>query len=289
MRVGTSTLLTGPTTRAASAARLVDDDPPEQQILFPATEPDFVGSRSNTGRVLVVEEQLLVAVGLQLALAGRGWDVHLICESTAQDVISCAQRLAPRCALLDIHLARGFGSGIELIAPLLASGARVVVLTAERRRMVLAECIEAGAVGWISKCVALDELESALRLVIAGEPILGRADRASLLNDLRLERAGNLRASATFDQLTQREGRVLGALIDGLSAEEIADAHFVALTTVRSQIRSILQKLGVHSQIAAVALATAHRELLPEPAQGAHDRRRTHAGSVRCGGPEYRR
>ena len=48
---------------------------------------------------------------------------------------------------------------------------------------------------------------------------------------------------------------VLAALVDGMSAEEIADAHFVALTTVRTQIRAVLQKLGVRSQLADVAAA----------------------------------
>jgi len=52
-----------------------------------------------------------------------------------------------------------------------------------------------------------------------------------------------------------REREVLAALVDGLSAEEIAETHYVALTTVRSQIRSVLQKLGVRSQLAAVAQA----------------------------------
>ena len=43
--------------------------------------------------------------------------------------------------------------------------------------------------------------------------------------------------------------------MDGLSADEIADAHFVALSTVRSQIQAILRKLEVRSQLAAVAAA----------------------------------
>jgi hypothetical protein len=46
-----------------------------------------------------------------------------------------------------------------------------------------------------------------------------------------------------------------GALVDGLSGDEIAKAHYVAVTTVRSQVRGILQKLGVNSQLAAVATA----------------------------------
>ena len=68
---------------------------------------------------------------------------------------------------------------------------------------------------------------------------------------------------------------MLAALTQGLSADEIAQAHFVALTTVRSQIRSILQKLGVRSQLAAVALADNHRALLPHEVTAGADRRRS--------------
>jgi DNA-binding NarL/FixJ family response regulator len=117
--------------------------------------------------------------------------------------------------------------------------------------------------------------------------VLGRTDHASLLDQLRMERAGVQRAQQAFSRLTHREALVLGALIDGLSAEEIAEAHFVALTTVRSQIRAILQKLGVRSQLAAVAVASAHRELLPQGARGDRERRRPYLGG-RSSGPDYR-
>ena len=70
-----------------------------------------------------------------------------------------------------------------------------------------------------------------------------------------VERASVVRALSPFEQLTMREREVLAALVDGLTAEEIAETHFVALTTVRSQIRAVLQKLGVRSQLAAVAYA----------------------------------
>ena len=48
---------------------------------------------------------------------------------------------------------------------------------------------------------------------------------------------------------------VLAALMDGKSAEEISSVLFVSVATVRSQIRSVLQKLNVHSQVAAVSIA----------------------------------
>ena len=233
------------------------------------------GSRSASGRVLVVDEHAVVAAGLKLALSERSWNVETSDGPHAQDVIDHAQEFKPQCVLLDTQMRNGIGSGIELIRPLVATGSQVVMLTAERRRSVLAQCLEAGAAGWIGIGAGLDEVDSTLGLVIQGRPIIGRTTRAELLERLRTERAEALRAQATFDQLTQREALVLAAMMEGLNAEEIARSHFVAVTTVRSQIRSVLQKLGVRSQLAAVALADGHRGLLPCGAKTGRDRRRS--------------
>lgn len=234
---------------------------------------------SAAGRLLVVEEHALLATGLQLALTQRHWTVETNSAPTADEVVDHARRFGPQCVLLDIHLRNGMGSGIPLIEPLAATGACVVILTAERRRTVLAECLEAGAVGWIRVTAPLEEVDSTLSRVLTGAAIVGRTERAELLGHLRLERVRSLRARATFEQLTHREALVLAALTDGLSAEEIAREHFVALTTVRSQIQAVLQKLGVRSQLAAVALADAHRELLPYASSATRDRRRTTSSS----------
>jgi DNA-binding NarL/FixJ family response regulator len=58
-----------------------------------------------------------------------------------------------------------------------------------------------------------------------------------------------------FFTLTEREQNVLAELIEGHRAEDIAKAAFVSISTVRTQIKAILQKLGVSSQLAAVAMA----------------------------------
>jgi two-component system nitrate/nitrite response regulator NarL len=226
------------------------------------------------GRVLVVDDHVLVAVGSQLSLTARGWDVETTSGPTALDVVAHAERFQPQCVLLDISLGGAVGSGIDLVRPLLSTGAHVVMLTGERRRMVLAECIEAGAAGWIGKNADIDQVDWSLGHVMDGGTLIGRNDRAALLDELWLERAKTSRASANFDRLTKREALVLSELLDGASAEEIAEVHFVALTTVRSQIRAVLQKLGVRSQLAAVALAGAHLDLLPAQVQAGRDRRR---------------
>lgn len=226
-----------------------------------------------SGRVLVVDDHSLVATGLQLALSARGWEVETSNGPTASDVIGRARCFAPHCILLDLNLG-GLGSGLDLVGPLSSMSAHVVMLTSERRRLVLAECVEAGAAGWISKGVMIEEVDALLGRLLGGETLLGRASVAALLDELRRERGAALRAQDRFDRLTRREALVLGALIDGFSAEEIAATHFVALPTVRSQIRAVLQKLGVRSQLAAVALASAHRELLPQATRAGRERRR---------------
>jgi DNA-binding NarL/FixJ family response regulator len=72
---------------------------------------------------------------------------------------------------------------------------------------------------------------------------------------LRRERPGTGARPAGFGALTAREKHVLLRIIEGLSAEAIARESFVSIATVRSQIRAVLSKLEVHSQLEAVALA----------------------------------
>jgi DNA-binding NarL/FixJ family response regulator len=208
-----------------------------------------------THRVLIVEDHRLVAIVLQLALTARGWKVSTVDGPNATAVVDHARQFQPHCVLLNIGLGQGVGSGIDLIKPLRATGAEVVMLTGETRRTVLASCLEAGAAGWIGKDAFMDDFVACLDDVAAGESLIGRAARESMLDELRTERAAQRRALSPFERLTQRESQVLGALINGLSAEEIAETQFVALTTVRSQIRAVLQKLSVRSQLAAVAHA----------------------------------
>ncbi len=227
-----------------------------------------------SGKLLLVEQHRLVGDGLTLALTARSWDVVLTTSASPAEVAAQAQEVRPDCVLVDVHLGGVAGNGLDIVAPVSATGAPVVVLTAERRRLLLAEFLEAGAKGWISKAVVLDDLHGSLAEVTGGRSIIGRTERAALLEELRRERAGSMHAASPLERLTHREAIVLATLIDGFSAEEIAQLHFVAVTTVRSQIRGILRKLGVRSQLAAVAMAVPHRHLLPDGSHAARDRRR---------------
>jgi DNA-binding NarL/FixJ family response regulator len=208
------------------------------------------------GKVLVVDDHRLVAIGLQLALSARSWEVQVWTEPSGTSVLEMARSFRPACVLLDVNLGEGMGSGLDLVAPLCELGCRVVMLTAETDWRVLAMAVEAGADGWVCKSAYVDEVVLAVEDVLGGRPLIGCGKRAQLMEDLRLWRADLHHAMSPFERLTTREREVLAAMVEGLTAEDIATMQIVALTTVRSQIRAILQKLGVHSQLAAVAFAT---------------------------------
>jgi DNA-binding NarL/FixJ family response regulator len=208
--------------------------------------------------VLIVEDHELLAESLALALRREGFEVTIATGPTAEAVLETGRRLKPAVTLLDLNLGAELGTGLALIAPLTAEGARVVMCTGTTDRLELARCVEAGAIGLASKRDAFDGLLEMVRRALHGEQLLAAGEREELLAELHRHRVSERDRLAPFSSLTRREEAVLELLIEGHSAETIAAKSFVSLATVRSQIRSILQKLNVNTQLAAVALARRH-------------------------------
>ncbi len=131
------------------------------------------------------------------------------------------------------------------------------MLTGTTDRVRLAACVEAGAIGVVNKSVSFEQLMRAVRDAVELGSLLTPHQREDLLGELRRQRAADRQRLALFAALTPREQQVLASLMDGRSAEAIATEAYVSVTTVRSQIRSVLMKLGVNSQLSAVAKARA--------------------------------
>ena len=178
-----------------------------------------------------------------------------IAGPTPEVVVDTVRRLAPVLVLLDLDLGPLLGSGLDLVRLLTEVGGRVVMMTGVVDRARLGACIEAGAVGVVSKTDGFDKLVDAIRRAVAGEELLSPHQRHMLLVELQDGRRADTRRIAPFVALSPREQAVLAGLVAGESAEMIAGLSYVSLATVRSQIQSILSKLGVKSQLAAVALA----------------------------------
>jgi DNA-binding NarL/FixJ family response regulator len=205
-------------------------------------------------RVLIVDDHELLTESLRLALCAEGYDVE-VPPITPADVFASAQRNPPDVVLLDLDLGTQGGDGSVLVEALAVGGAQVVVMSGTSDQLRVAGCLEGGACGFVSKSAPLDELLVAVRAAGAGERVMPEPERLELLASLRRARAERKHELAPFEELTGREQFVLAQVIDGRSAADIAEAAFVSEATVRTQIRAVLGKLGVRSQLAAVAAA----------------------------------
>lgn len=205
-------------------------------------------------RLLLVDDHRLLAETLQMSLSQAGLCVSMAPCGSFDEVLTEAAAVRPTLVVLDLDL-EGAGYGYDLIGPLRELGAEVLVLTGTTDRIELARCLEAGALGIASKAHGFSSVLDQIRRTAAGETATSVTERAQLLADLSAHRRADQRRRAPFETLSARERDVLRQIVDGQQAATIAKASFVSLATVRTQIRSILLKLDVTSQVAAVAMA----------------------------------
>lgn len=207
-------------------------------------------------RILVVEDHQLLAQILETALDAEGLRVELADLADRDTLLASAQDDPPDVVLLDLELGGTIGDGARLIRPFTQAGARVLVVSAVTDRCRLAGAVEQGAVGLIGKWNPFDLLLGTILAVARGDEVMPAAERHRLLNELRCSRREEQATRRPYEQLTGRERQVLQALGRGLSVAGIASSWVVSEATVRSQVRGVLTKLGVSSQLEAVAHAS---------------------------------
>lgn len=205
-------------------------------------------------RVLVVDDHVLVGESIVNALRSRGFEAVATTATSSGAVLEIAADFKPTVVLLDLKLT-GDHDGIELVQPLRQAGARVLILSALTDRPVLAACVEAGADGLVPKTQSFDVFVDQVCAAAAGERVLGVTHEQALLEDLRRARDEEKSRLEPFEALTPRETELLALLMEGCNASAVAERWYVSVATVRSHIRSLLQKLDVHSQLEAVAKA----------------------------------
>jgi DNA-binding NarL/FixJ family response regulator len=204
--------------------------------------------------IAVVDDHALLTNALADSLRREGFDAVGIVPTRELDITATVAALGPDVVLLDLDLGE-CGPSIPLIPALRALGVKVIVVTGEHAPAPLADCIEAGAAGVVAKSASFEELLNGVKNLLEDRPAMPAAAREQLLARGWEQRETECRRRERFARLTARECEVLDLLMDGMSAEEIASETYVSITTVRSHIRSLLQKLEVNSQLAAVALA----------------------------------
>jgi DNA-binding NarL/FixJ family response regulator len=207
-------------------------------------------------RVLIADDQRIVREGLVM-LVGLIEGVEIV--GTACDGIEAvdgARARTPDVVLMDLRMPRMEGAEATRQIRAALPDTQVLVLTTYADDESLFPALRAGARGYLTKDASGEEIEQAIRAVVAGQTHLDAAVQQRLVAAALDSPSGPGAPPPSLpDELTQREAEVLKLIASGLSNSEIAEALVVSAATVKTHVNHIFYKTGSRDRAQAVVYA----------------------------------
>ena len=209
-----------------------------------------------TVSVVLADDEHLVRAGLATVLQADG-RVEVVAEAAdGREAVDAVRAHRPDVALLDVRMPTM--TGIDAVRALAADPDRrtsLVVLTTFDDDELLAQALQAGALGYLLKSMPRAQLVAAVETAAQGDVLLAPAITARLLSRHATSAARADAAARVLERLTPREREVLGLVARGRSNEEIAGELYLAAATVKTHVSALLDKLGARDRVQLVVLA----------------------------------
>lgn len=205
-------------------------------------------------KVLLADDHGIVRAGLRRIVEETG-DMEVVIEADdGREALNRARALQPDVAVVDISMP-GM-DGLELISQLLALYPElpILVLTMHEEEQYVVRSIAAGAMGYMTKQSAPEQLVKAVRQLHGGGRYLSEEAAESLA--LRVARGQGGRSD--LDSLSNRELQVLRALALGQTNREIAEGYGISVKTVDTYRFRLLKKLGLRNNADLSRFAIQH-------------------------------
>jgi DNA-binding NarL/FixJ family response regulator len=222
----------------------------------PATGPD----PATPIRVFILDDHELVRRGLRELLEGEGFEV-VGTSGTARDARKQIPALRPDVSVLDARLPDGTGIEVCRDVRSIDGSLNCLILTSYDDEQALRGAVLAGAVGYVLKQIAGNDLIRALRRAARGESLFTPGLKQRIISGLITHENPDPR----MNQLTVQELRVLELVGEGLSNRQIGERMRLAEKTVKNYVSSMLAKLGFESRTQAAVFVT---HPLPGPNDG---------------------
>ena len=204
-------------------------------------------------RVLLADDHAILREGLR-ALVGYYTDVEVVGEAEdGEQAVSWVAELHPDVVLMDINMPGMLGTDCVRQLKTLAPGLPVLMLTVYDDSEQIFKSLMAGATGYLLKRTSREKLLEAIKETTNGGAPMSRqiARRVVQFFHQMDQTTPAARPPVHLDGLTDREEQVLALLAKGHSYKEIADLLNISFETVRTHVRSIYDKLHVHSRTEA--------------------------------------
>ena len=198
--------------------------------------------------VLIAEDHTIVREGLRMLLETAP-DIIVVGEAeNGRVAISLCQKLHPDIVLMDIAMPSL--NGVEATRIILKDlpDTKVIILSMYPDEEYVFESLDAGALGFLVKQTASDDLLKAIREVNSGQAFFSPSISKTVLEAYRkISKATETKEPpAQRISLTSREREVLQLIAEGCTSKEIAEQLFISIGTVRKHRNNIVQKLDIH-------------------------------------------
>jgi len=206
-------------------------------------------------KVLLADDHSIVLDGLRRIIEDCE-DMEVLAEaSDGIRALEAALKTRPDVAVIDISMPDI--DGLELINRLLSHypDLPIVVLTVHEDKQYMFRAVQAGAMGYITKRSASEQLVHAIRKVQAGKRFFPEEVAEAIA--LQLSRGGS--ENDLPGSLSMRELQVLKRLALGATNQEIADSYNISVKTVDTHRQRILKKLGLRNNAEISRFAYQHR------------------------------
>lgn len=204
-------------------------------------------------RLLIVDDHEMVREGLKAMLLSEP-DFDIVgAASNAEQALATIEQTRPDVILLDVRLPGS--SGIEVCRAVTERYPEmaVIILTTFSDESLVAQCIQAGARGFIVKDVERFDLKRSIRAVARGEAAIDTKAAVAVLAQLRRSPVTN--GEAYPESLSPQQIVILRLVAQGLSSREIATQLYLSENTVKGYVQEILHRLGVKNRTEAVMVA----------------------------------
>ncbi|EEF59537.1 response regulator [Pedosphaera parvula] len=196
--------------------------------------------------VLLADDHIIVRQGLRALLAAAG-DVEVVGEAgDGREAVELTKKLSPQVVVMDLAMPKL--NGLEATRQIVKNkpGIKVVVLSSYSDQEYVQKVMEAGALGYLVKQSAADDLLTAIREVYKGNNFFSPAI-AKGLSELKREAFTNGHAFRESGvHLTAREREVLQLIAEGRANKQIADDLAISIKTVEKHRQQVMNKLNIH-------------------------------------------
>ncbi len=198
-------------------------------------------------RIVIVDDHAMLRKGLAVFLMSYA-DLKLVGEAAnGKDALALCAQHQPDIVLMDLMMPIMDGITATRHIRDKFPNIQVIALTSFGEERLIKHVIAAGALSYLFKKVSAEDLARAIRAAQKGIATYAPEVTEILLQSLQ-------KPKSRFETLTPREHEVLALMVKGMANNEIADLLVISLSTAKSHVSNILDKLGVASRTEVIAM-----------------------------------